>query len=413
MARLTTPLTDTQLKNLKPKDKKYKLSDGGGLFMQINPNGSKLWRLNYRIDGESKEYAIGVYPKISLAQARTIRDEQKSLVASGIDINEKKKEDKRILEEENAKEVNTFKKVAEEWAVEYRKEVEELTFNKQFARIENHVYPILGDKHIEEIRRKDIIATLSIIKQKGIAETTRRVFRLMRRIYMYAVTYDYVPHNIMADIDMKIAVGKVNTENAPILSKPQDIKKLLLKLDTYKGAYSTNMLLKLLPYIFVRSHNALNMKWEEIDFKKNEWVIEAIHMKKRRKFTLALSTQAIKIIESMKKYSTGKYVFPSSIHQNKPLSSGTLGQAFKRLGYGKGIFTPHSVRGTFSTIAYEHAFVDGGHECPAEVIEACLAHLEKDQTKAAYNHANYSEKKRELVQWYGDYLDGVKNLKQS
>jgi integrase len=408
MARLTTPLTDTQLKNAKPKEKKYKLSDGGGLFMQINPNGSKLWRLSYRIQGKAKEYAIGTYPNISLSDARTIRDEQKSLVASGIDINEKKKEDKRIADEKKNKEINTFKKVAEEWALEYRKEVEELTFTKQFARIENHVYPVLGNSPIELITRKDIIATLSIIKQKGIAETTRRVFRLMRRIYMYAVTYGYVPHNIMADIDMKIAVGKVVTENAPILSDTKDLKALLLKLDTYKGEHSTNMLLKLLPYIFVRSHNALNMKWDEIDFEKNEWTIEAIHMKKRRKFTLPLSTQAIEIIKSMQKYTTGKYVFPSSVHKDKPLSSGTLGQALKRLGYGKGIFTPHSVRGTFSTIAYEHAFVEGGHECPAEVIEACLAHLEKDKTKAAYNHATYNQKKKELVQWYADYLDGVK-----
>ena len=409
MARLTTPLSDTQLKNAKPKEKKYKLADGGGLFMQINPNGSKLWRLNYRIDGKAKEYAIGTYPNISLSQARMIRDEQKSLVANGIDINEKKKEDRRLAEEVNSKEINTFRKVAEEWAKEYKKEVEELTFTKQFARIENHVYPVLGDRPIELITRKDIIATLSIIKQKGIAETTRRVFRLMRRIYMYAVTYDYVPHNIMADIDMKIAVGKVHTENAPILSDPKDLKKLLIKLDTYKGEHSTNTLLKLLPYIFVRSHNALNMKWDEIDFKKNEWTIEAKHMKKRRKFTLALSIQAVEIIKSMQKYTTGKYVFPSSLHPNKPLSSGTLGQALKRLGYGKGIFTPHSVRGTFSTIAYEYAFVEGGHECTSEVIEACLAHLEKDQTKSAYNHASYNQKKKELVQWYADYLDKIKS----
>ncbi len=409
MARLTTPLSDTQLKNAKPKEKKYKLSDGGGLFMQINPNGSKLWRLSYRINGKAKEYAIGTYPNISLSDARITRDKQKSLVANGIDINAKKKEDKRIAEEKKSKEINTFKKVAEEWALEYRNEVEELTFTKQFARIENHVYPRLGEKPIEQITRKDIIATLSIIKQKGIAETTRRVFRLMRRIYMYAVTYDYVPHNIMADIDMKIAVGKVHTKNAPILSDPKDLKKLLLKLDTYKGEHSTNMLLKILPYIFVRSHNARNMRWDEIDFENNEWTIEAVNMKKRRKFTLALSTQAVEIIKEMQKYTNGKYVFPSSIHKDKPLSSGTLGQALKRLGYGKGVFTPHSVRGTFSTIAYENAFVEGGHECTSEVIEACLAHLEKDQTKSAYNHAQYIQKKKELVQWYGNYLEGIKN----
>ncbi len=282
MARLTTPLTDTQLKNAKPKEKKYKLSDGDGLFMQINPNGSKLWRLNYRINGKAKEYAIGVYPSISLADARSICKVQKSLVANGIDINEKKKEDKDIAVALNSKEITTFKKVAEEWAVEYRKEVKELTFTKQFARIVNHVYPILGSKPIESITRKDIIATIHTIRQQDIAETARRVFRLMRRIYMYAVTYDYVPHNIMADIDMKIAVGKVHTENAPILSKPEDIKKLLLAIDTYKGEHSTNMLLKILPYIFVRSTNARQMQWDEINFEKNEWTIQAEDMCQRR-----------------------------------------------------------------------------------------------------------------------------------
>ena len=410
MARTTVPLTATELKATKPKDKNYKLSDGGGLFLLVKPNGSKFWRLKYRFNGKEKEYAIGVYPRVTLSKARERREELKKLVSEGIDPNQQKKENVIIAKDIEAKKENTFLKVSELWLKSYKKEVSENYHHKLKRALVMHVYPHIKNMAMEDITRKDIITLLDTVKNKGYQETGRRTAMLLNKIYKYAVTYEYTPHNIIADIDLKIVVGSRNTTHYPTFVEDADIKGLLLSIDGYAGDYSTKMALKLLPFVFVRSANIRQMEWVEIDFKTKEWTIPAHKMKTKIEFIMPLPHQAIAILEEVEKHALStKYVFPSSINKDKPLSENTLASAFRRMGYTKDEFVPHGFRAMFSTIAYEKANEKNGHGYTGEVIEALLAHKEPNKVKEAYNRSSYREAMRGLSNWYADYLEGVKN----
>ena len=414
MARTVLPLTNTKIKNAKPKDKKYKLSDGRGLFLQINPNGSKLWRLNYRFNDKQKEYAIGVYPDITLLEARAKREELRNLIANGTDISELKKEKKENSKIIETRKKNTFFKVSQEWHKNYASEVSENYHGKLEKALENYIYPFIKNKSIDTITRLDIIEILQDLKNKDLKDTADRVHMLLNKIYKYAVTKEYTLHNIIADIDKKTIIGKITKKHYPTFTKEKDIKGLLLAIDDYKGDYSTNMALKILPYLFVRSYNIRHMEWVEIDFESNEWIIPKNKMKTKIEFILPLPHQVIEILKQMKENEFGsKYVFPSSRDINRPMSDNTLISALRRLGYSKEEFVPHSFRSIFSTIAYEYLNKDekeNGHTYQSEVIEALLAHTEKNAVKDAYNHATYKEPKEKLIQWYADFIDKLKGI---
>jgi integrase len=410
MARQTKPLTAIEIKNAKPKDKKYKLSDGGGLFLQVNPTGSKLWRLNYRFNNKLKEYAIGVYPDIDLLTARKKREELRKLVADGIDINQLKKDKKVQAKEIEQKKENTFYKVAQEWHKNYASEVSENYHYKIGQAIELYLYTYLKNRPIDEITRLEIIDILKKLKDKGIIETANRVYMLLNKIYMYAVTLEYVQHNIISDIDKKTVLGRREKNHYPTFTKEKDIKGLLLTIDEYSGDYTTKKALQMLPYVFVRSFNIRLCEWSEIDFDKESWIIPAEKMKTKDEFILPLPHQVITILKELKEFSgDGKYVFPSFRGKDKPMSDNTLIGALRRMGYTKEEFVPHSFRAMFSTVAYEKANEKDGHFYTSEVIEALLAHKERNRIKGAYNRATYKESMRELIQWYANYLDGVKN----
>ncbi|MGK0255787.1 MAG: integrase [Arcobacteraceae bacterium] len=410
MARQTLSLTATQIKNTKPKEKKYKLSDGGGLFLQINTNGSKLWRLKYRIHGKEKEYAIGVYPDISLAKAREKREELRRLIADGIDPNEEKKQNKLVQQKVEDKKQNTFYNVSQEWWVNYEKEVSEAYHIKQNKAMQNYIYPFIKNQPIEEVKRSDILVIIKDLKNKGLLETAKRVFILLNQIFRYAVVMEHTPHNIIADLDTKIIIGRIERKSYATFTQDKDIKGLLLSIDEYSGDYTTKMALKMLPYVFVRSFNIRHCEWSEIDFIDNVWRIPAEKMKVKEEFILPLPPQVIKILEEIRPFSgEGQYVFPSFRAKDKPMSDNTIISAIRRMGYTKDEFVPHGFRAMFSTIAYEKANEEDGHSYTGEVIEALLAHKEPNKVKGAYNRAEYLNAKRELMQWYSDYLDVVKN----
>lgn len=410
MARQTKPLSATEIKNAKSKEKKYKLSDGGGLFLQINPNGSKLWRLNYRLNNKLKEYAIGVYPEIDLMTARKQRDELRILVASGVDINELKKKNKLKSTENNSTKVNTFYTVSQEWLKNYETEVSENYHLKLERAIQNYIYPFIKNSPIKEIKPLDIIEILKDLKAKGIIETANRVLTILNKIYMHAVTFEYTPHNIISDIDKKIILGKTQKKHYPTFTKEKDIKGLLLAISDYNGDYSTKKALQILPYVFVRSFNIRHLEWTEIDFDNNVWIIPANKMKTKEEFILPLPEQVISILKEIREINgNDRYVFPSFRTKNKPMSDNTLISALRRMGYTKEEFVPHSFRAMFSTIAYEKANDKDGHFYTSEVIEALLAHKEQNKVKGAYNRASYKESMSKLIQWYANYLDKIKS----
>ena len=409
MPRLTTPLTDTQIKHTVPKNKKYKLSDGNGLFLQVNPNGSKFWRFNYRFNNKLKEYAIGVYPSTTLSKARKEREKLRQFVANGFDVNELKKQKKIDNTIETNKRINTFYIVSQEWHKSYVTEVSENYHNKLLKALENYLYPFIKDKSINDITRLNIIQILKDLKNKGLQETAKRVLMLLNKIYKYAVTLEYTPHNIIADIDQKIILGKRDKKHYPTFTKEKDIKGLLLAIDEYTGNYSTKMALKILPYIFVRSFNIRHCEWSEINFKTKVWVIPKDKMKTKIEFILPLPNQVIEILKEVQEYTgDSTYVFPGIRAKDKPMSDNTLISALRRMGYTKEELVPHSFRSIFSTIAYENANAINGHQFTSEVIEALLSHKETNKIKEAYNRATYKDSMSELIQWYANYLDKVK-----
>jgi integrase len=404
-------LTAIKIKSAKAKNKKYKLSDGGGLFLQINSNGSKLWRLKYRFNGKEKEYAIGKYPDISLARAREHREQLRTLIADNIDPNAKKKEQKEIVEELEFKKHNTFYNVSQEWWKHYKREVSENYHTKLGKALENYIYPYIKHKSIEQIKRKDILEVMMALKEKSLYETAKRVFILLNQIFKYAVVMERIEYNIIVDLDKKIILGKIAKKHYPTMTNTNDIKGLLLAIDDYNGDYTTKQALKMLPYVFVRSFNIRHCEWDEIDFKNKVWIIPSYKMKIKKEFILPLPPQVIKILKDAQQFSgDGRYVFPSFRAKDKPMSDNTMISALRRMGYTKDEIVPHSFRSIFSTIAHEKANdTNDGHTYTSEVIEALLAHSERNKVKDTYNHSSYKEAMRGLIEWYATYLDNIKN----
>ena len=410
MARSTLPLTNIQIKSAKPKEKDYKLFDGGGLFLLVAKTGGKRWRLKYRFNNKEKVIALGTYPSISLKDARTTRDKYKNLIAKDIDPSELKKQKKEDLESQENKNENTFYKVSQEWLKNYESEVTPNYHKKLGRALELYVYDFIENKLIDEITRLDIIKILQDLKRKDIIETANRVFMLLNKIYKYAVTLEYAPHNIIADIEHKTILGKVEKKHYPTFTKDKDIKALLLAIDYYSGDYTTKMALKMLPYVFVRSYNIRHCEWSEIDLKNELWIIPANKMKTKTEFILPLPPQVIKILKEVQKLSgRDKYVFPSYRDKNRPMSDNTLLGALRRMGFTKEEFVPHGFRAMFSTIAYENMNIENGHTYTGEVIEALLAHKEQNKIKEAYNRSNYKDAMKDLICWYGNYLDEIKH----
>ncbi len=419
MARITTPLTDIKVKSAKSKAKNYKLSDGRGLFLLIKPTGSKLWRLKYRFNNKEKEYAIGAYPTISLSKARKKREELKELVADGIDPNVKKKQDKEEIQEEEAKKKNTFYKVSQEWLKNYKDQVSEDYHTRLGRDMENYLYctiihdekPLnIEDKPIDEITKLELLSFITALKEKGLLETARRTATLINRIYKYADLYGTAKLIYIDKEDKKTLLGEKIKNHYPTFTKAKDIKGLLHNIDGYEGDYFTKMALRVLPYVFVRSYNIRHMEWVEIDFKAKVWTIPKEKMKTKTEFILPLPHQVINILEEIKlNRLSEKYVFPSSIHKDRPLSDNTLISALRRMGYSKDEFVPHGFRAMFKTTAENNEYGGNSHGYGDKISEALLAHGKKDDTEAAYNRSDYKEPMRGLIVWYADYLEGVKN----
>jgi integrase len=419
MGRTVKPLNNAQIKNAKPKDKSYTLSDGNGLQLLVKVNGNKLWEFYFKspLTLKRRKTSFGNYPQTTLSTAREKKNEYLDLIRKGIDPIENKKNLQEELKKTNQNKKNTFKKVSLDWLESYKSEVSENYHMKLQRALELYTFPFIGDKAIIEITRLDLIDILKDLKEKDLKETAKRTFMLLNKIFMYATMLEIVPHNITADIDKKVILGKVEKKHYPTLTKKSEIKSLLLSIDDYKGNYSTKKALEVLPYIFARSFNIRHWEWRETDFKTKEWIIPAHKMKVKTNgdFILPLPDQVITILEEVKQFSgDGKYVFPSFRGKDNPMSDNTLISALRRMGYSKDELVPHSFRSIFSTIAYEKQNVsqeDGGHIFSSEVIESLLAHQEKNKVKSAYNRAEYKKAKRELMCWYAEHLEGIKNEK--
>lgn len=403
MPKISKPLTTTEVKNYKPESKMYKKPDGKGLWLIVNPNGTKFWRYDFKYGNKNLSMSFGIYPEIGLKEARDKREEARELLTNNINPISLKRIKK-------ASESLTLQNVIDEW-IELRKKSSSEATIIQNKRILKNISDWLGSVAIKDIKSVNIITALERMQNRGIIESAHRLLSIMNKIYMYAVTKEYVENNIIANIDKStILVPNKKDTHLPALIEPKDIKQLLTDINSIgeklRSDISTIFIFKLIPYVFVRSENIRLMCWDDLNLEKGIWEIPKEKMKMKVDFVCPLPTQAIKILKQIEPFSKhrGKFVFPSPYKNDRGVSGATLSDTLNKLGYqNKHSF--HGFRSMFSTIAHELYKEHGFH---SDIIEACLAHKEKNKIKAAYNRESkfkYFEEKKELIQWWANWLD--------
>ena len=396
------PLTDKAIKAAKPREKPYKLADGKGLYLLVTNGGissgvggiSKYWRLKYRINGKEKLLALGVYPDVSIAEARVARDAAKALIKSGRDPLVTKKQERLAAQVSAA---NTFEAVALEWIEQQRHRWVPSHVTRVLDSLKADIFPDIGDRPIKDIAAPELLAVLKQVEQRGVYETAQRLLQRCSAVFRYAIQTHRAERN--PALDLRGAIKQPKRENYAALSAA-DLPEYLRKLGTYNGHLQTKLALKLLALTFVRSGELRKAEWPEFDFDKAEWRIPAERMKTRAPHIVPLSRQALAVLEELKPLNgAGRFVFPGQTKVTQPMSENTMIFAIYRLGYHSRA-TGHGFRATASTILNEQGW-------KADVIERQLAHAEGNKVRAAYHRSEYLDDRRKMMQHWADYLDAL------
>lgn len=387
-------LSDAKVRSAKSRSKPYKMSDGEGLFLMVAPTGGKYWRFKYHYAGKEKLLALGVYPDVSLSDARERRAQARKIVAAGNDPGEAKKEAKRLIV---LKSESAFEAVAREWHEQRKHEWVDITSKNTLSRLERHVFPKIGERPIAGITAPEILSMLRVVESSGALDTMQRVMQTCGQVFMYAIATGRAERNPVPDLRGAL---KTPVKKHYAYLRAADLPEFLLKLDTYEGELQTKLAMRLLLLTFVRTTELRAAEWREFDLDKGEWRIPAARMKMKEEHLVPLSRQAIKLLRELRAQ-TGKrqYVFPNQQNSVKFMSENTILYALYRMGYHSRA-TGHGFRATASTILNENGFFP-------DVIERQLAHCERNKVRAAYNHAQYLPERRKMMQWWADYLDGV------
>lgn len=396
MARKTAPLTDTQIKAAKPKDKDYSLFDGGGMYLLVKSNGSKIWRFKYTRPYTQKGALIsfGSYPEISLQQARKQRDEARELIKQDIDPQEYKAEQEQRKQEEIS---STFRKVATDWfKVKSGKGLTESTLKRTWESLELHLFPYIGDKSIFKLKAKDFIQAMELLRANGKLETIKRLCQRINEIMFYAVNIGLIDANPAAKIKDAFE-SPVKGQMATITA--QELPEFMQSLSMARIELQTRCVIEWQLLTMTRPSEAVGAKWSEIDFDHCLWVIPAEKMKMRREHIITLNKQAIAILSIMKPI-TGhrEHIFPSMKPPfSTPMSASTANMAIKRMGY-KNKLVAHGLRALASTVLNEQGF-------DPNVIEAALAHVDTNTVRRAYNRATYLEQRKIMLDWWGEFIE--------
>ncbi|EEQ1602002.1 TPA: tyrosine-type recombinase/integrase, partial [Escherichia coli] len=383
------PLNDMQIRRAKPEAKAYTLGDGQGLSLLVEPNGSKSWRFRYRYAGKPKMISLGVYPTITLAEARSRRDEARKIVAEGKNPSEVRKEQKLALRIQSE---NAFEKIAREWH-----QMKSAKWSAGYASdiieaFQNDIFPYVGARPVGEIKPLELLNVLRKIEKRGALEKMRKVRQRCSEVFRYAIATGRAEFNPAADLSSALEVHKSN--HFPFL-KSDEIPDFLRALDSYTGSRLVQIATKLLMVTGVRTIELRAALWQEFDLDNAIWEIPAERMKMRRPHLVPLSTQALGFLNELKSMTGNyRYVFPGRNDPNKPMSEASVNQLIKRIGYA-GKLTGHGFRHTLSTILHENGFNTAW-------IEMQLAHVDKNSIRGTYNHAQYFEKRKVMMQWYSD-----------
>ena len=392
-------LSDTRIRTVKAGERPFKLSDGGGLYLLVQPNGSKLWRLAYRFGGRQKSLALGAYPTVALKHARKKRDAAKRLLADHTDPSVQQRLDKL-----NAASPNTFRSVAEELLHKLERENRaEVTVAKKRWLLD-FAYPAIGDRPVNEISASEILSVLRKIKSRGRYETARRLRSTCGMVFRYAIASGKAVRDPSVDLRDALTAPRV-THRAAIVD-PREIGGLLRAIDGYDGLPLTRAALKLAPLVFVRPGELRKAEWSEIDLENAEWRIAAAKMKMRRPHRVPLSKQALAIIRGLQAVSgAGRWLFPSVRGLSRPMSENTLNAALRRLGYSKDQMTAHGFRGLAATRLNELG------RWSSDVVERQLAHQETNAARRPYMHAaEFWPDRVAMMQAWADYLDELRMI---
>ena len=401
-------LTEITIRQAKPKLKQYKLFDGGGMFLLVHPNGSKYWRMKFNFEDKSKLASFGIWPDISLKDARGKRYEAKKKIKDGINpIEEKRKERQNNLDRANKdkleaqKESITFGKVAEEWHKRQTLHWTEKHANDVLNSLKHHVYPDLGERPISTITKQDVIANLRKIEAEGMHETCYRVRQRLEAIFDYAGIEDHCIGNPSKGLQRIFTKPKSKSLNSLPIS---ELPKFISKIDASEGVYpSTVLAMKFMILTFVRTGELRLADWKEFDINCTEplWVIPGERMKMGKTHHVPLSRQAVSILEDMQQYSGPKgYVFPQVRNPKKPMSNNTLLYFSNRLGYA-GRNTIHGFRTVASTILHESS------RWNHDAVEKQMSHLVGTKVSRAYNKAEHLKERRKMLVWYSNHIDSL------
>lgn len=393
MARTTRPLTNTEVLRAKATEKDMTLHDGDGLFLIVKTSGKKLWRFRYQRPNTKQRtmMGLGAFPALSLANARGLRAEYLALLANGIDPQVQAE----VAEEQQQIALDSiFSTVAANWFQLKSKSVTPDYAKDIWRSLEKDIFPSIGNISVQSIKARTLVESLEPIKARGALETLRRLVQRINEIMIYAVNTGLIDANPASGIGM--AFEKPKKQNMPTL-RPEELPRLMQSLSMSNLSVSTRCLIEWQLLTLVRPSEASGTRWEEIDINAKLWKIPAERMKAKREHIVPLSPQAINILEMLASISSHRnYVFPSRNNPKQPMNSQTANAALKRIGYG-GKLVAHGLRSIASTALNEAGM-------NPDVIEAALAHNDKNEVRRAYNRSTYLEKRIELMNWWGEFV---------
>lgn len=393
---IAMPLTDTAIRNAKPTEKPYKLTDEKGLFLLVNPNGAKWWRLKFRVDGKEKLLSLGVYPDTSLKDARAKRDEARKQLAGGIDPSQQRKAIKAAREELTT---NSFEVLCREWLENKRCNIEEAQYKKALARLTKDVFPWIGSRPIAEITAPEVLTVLRRIDARGARYTAHKAKSEISQCFRYAIATGRAERDPCPDL--KGAIPAPKTENLPSITDPKGVAELLRAIDGFKGTFVVRCALLLAPLLFVRPGELRKAQWNGFDLDKGEW--RYFINKTKTEHLVPLASQAVLILRELHALTGHRgYVFPGR-DPKLPMSDAAVNAALRRMGYDtKTEITGHGFRAMARTILHEELHVK------PEVIEHQLAHQVPDALGTAYNRTKFLKERKTMMQLWADYLEKLK-----
>lgn len=400
MPKRIIPLSDVKARNAKPREKNYKLADGGGLYLLVSPTGGKLWRLKYNYGDKEKLLSLGSYPTVSLSEARQRRDDAKKLLENGVDPSVNRKAIKTARNEAAA---NSFETIAREFHGHKKGEWTEDHATTIMTRMEKDIFPWIGATPVTLVTAKDIKGVVDRVKSRGTIEAARRLLTIINQVFIYAISTDRANFSIAQGLKGYLPPSSKTRKHMAAVTDPKELAPLLRAMDTYQGGFVAQCALKLLPLFFCRPGELRHTEWREVDFEAEQINIPASRMKMKADHIIPLSSQAIAILKELQPLTGhGKYVFPSTRSFSRCMSDNTINAALRRMGFDGSTVVGHGFRATARTLLHEVL------QANPYVIEAQLAHRVPDTLGNAYNRTTHIADRRKMMQTWADYLDGIK-----